>query len=366
VRKYLKASNYKVYNLRRARKSLKKSLQFKDYLKKKQRKYLSLSTSERRAHEFYHNRYRDYKKIVAPKDFSFLRNPELVSYFIRKVRKAFDQKSKVFIVLRDVQKVDYDALIVLLSILVRFKAKGIGFTGDFPINTFARDIIVSSGFFENLYRNFVEQEEYKIVRQNYFHTHAMKKVDSELGERLMENVLPKVWGEKRVYKGLQRTLIELMQNSHNHAEINNEGTRHWWLSVSLKTRDKRATFAFIDYGVGIFENLYHKEEGDKWYGWAEKLLRYFQFGDNAETLKLILDGHLHKTVTGQHYRGKGLPGIKEALDRNLISNLHIISNDVFANVPANEYRIIDNAFSGTFIYWEINSANIYHPWTESN
>ncbi len=74
-------------------------------------------------------------------------------------------------------------------------------------------------------------------------------------------------------------------------------------------------------------------------------------------MKLILEGKLHETVTGEYYRGKGLPGIVEALKRNQISNLHIISNDVYANVQTGNYTILENKFEGTFIYWELNEKN---------
>jgi len=71
---------------------------------------------------------------------------------------------------------------------------------------------------------------------------------------------------------------------------------------------------------------------------------------------------MHLTVTGQHFRGKGLPGIKEVLDRNQISNLHIISNDVFTNVQNDNYHLLNNEFSGTFVSWELNESNQNLKW----
>ena len=75
-------------------------------------------------------------------------------------------------------------------------------------------------------------------------------------------------------------------------------------------------------------------------------------------MERILDGDLHKTATGQSYRGKGLPGIKTALIRNQISNLYIITNDAYANVCNNEYQKLSHAFDGTFVYWELTENNI--------
>ncbi len=84
----------------------------------------------------------------------------------------------------------------------------------------------------------------------------------------------------------------------------------------------------------------------------------FKYGNNADLLNLILNGDLHRTVTGEHYRGKGLPGIAEAVKRNQISNLHIITNDVFGNVSKQDYRMLDSKITGTFIYWELNYDNV--------
>ena len=84
----------------------------------------------------------------------------------------------------------------------------------------------------------------------------------------------------------------------------------------------------------------------------------FNFTNNAELLKLILTGELHKTATGEHFRGKGLPGIYEAFGRNSFSNLFIITNNVYADIASGEFRNLNCNFNGTFLYWEINNTNI--------
>lgn len=80
--------------------------------------------------------------------------------------------------------------------------------------------------------------------------------------------------------------------------------------------------------------------------------------NNAKILNLILEGELHRTSTGHYYRGKGLPGIKTALERNQIDNLYIITNDAYGNVCKNKFVTLQHSFNGTFIYWELTSNNI--------
>ena len=310
------------------------------------------------------DRLRDYKRIIAPSNFSFIENPVEVIAFINKLREAFDKRKKVFIVLEKITVITYDAIIVLLSIMIRFKSQKIEFNGDFPKDKVANDILKKSGFFQYLYTRFADAPTYDLTEQNTIHTHASKMVNSELGLEIIETVSKKIWKEKRVYKGFQRTLIELMQNTNNHAVKEGEEEKHWWLSVTIKPEEKRATFAFIDYGVGIFESLNAKPKDHKFADWAAKLKNIFLFTNNAEVLKLILNGELHKTVSRQYYRGKGLPGIKDAMERNQISKLAIITNNVYANVEKDDFKSLNINFAGTFIYWELNDNNIYHPWTQ--
>ncbi len=265
--------------------------------------------------------------------------------------------------MKQVKLIDYSAIIVLLSIIIRFKSHGIPFNGNFPNDSRVNGIFMDSGFFDFLIRDRIKnRDRYDIGKTNVIHTHAWKNVDPTLGPVIMANVSERILGHKVIYKGLQRTLIELMQNSFNHAEPLKEGEKHWWLSVNIDPQRKIASFSFIDYGVGVFESLSSKDEKSQWFNWR-KMISIFDPRDNSDILKLILDGKLHKTVTGQDYRGKGLPGIKEAMDRNLISKLYIITNNVFCNVSENIYLTLPNNFQGTFVYWEINDLTVGHPWT---
>src|SRR5690606_12738263 len=104
------------------------------------------------------------------------------------------------------------------------------------------------------------------------------------------------------------------------------------------TKSEKVSFAFIDFGVGVFTSLNNKRQGSKFFGVVDKLREKVKFGTNADLLRLILDGTLHRTATGKPYHGKGLPGIRKVLERNQISNLNIITNDVHADIASNEFK----------------------------
>ncbi len=356
--KYQKALRRSIAN---SKSSLKSRRRRKEIIKKRNRSRLRSNQVSQRLRGI-QKRFASITKAIVPKDFSFLTNPKEVIAFITKLKSLFAQRREVFIEMENVRLIDYSAIIVLLSIMVKFKTENIRFNGDFPRDPTVNKIFMASGFFQILNINLLKnRDKFDFGNPNFIHTHASKRVDPELGPEIMNNISKILLGEKAVYKGLQRTLIELMQNSFNHAEPEKEGDKHWWLSVNVNADSSIVSFSFIDYGIGIFESLNSKGQGSKWFNWRG-LLAKFSMKSNADVLKLILDGDLHRTVTGQDFRGKGLPGIKEAMDRNLISKLFVITNDVFADVNKNIYIPLPNNFEGTFVYWEIDYQTVSHPW----
>jgi hypothetical protein len=269
----------------------------------------------------------------------------------------------VWIVLKRVETLDYAAIVVLLAIMIRFKSHDIPFNGDFPTSKSARTLLIKSGFFSNLLKSFEVSERYHIAEDDShrIHTHAWKNVDALLSADIITRASQQIWGSKKRCLGVQRVLLELMQNTNNHAEIGKTGEKHWWLSVHHPKDQPRVCFSFIDFGVGVFTSLNNKPEQSKFHNWAAKLRAHFQYGDNAELLRLILAGELHRTATGKPYRGKGLPGIANAGRRNHISRLHVVTNDVFCSQDAGEFRTMTESFNGTLVYWEVTEKNEHLP-----
>jgi hypothetical protein len=359
VKKYLTDSEYKRISKNHASKSHRRKLHFKKQKRLRNKGEQGLNEEKRKYKRAFEDKFADYNKIKAPENFTLIGNPEPVIDFVTKLQNCFDNKQKVFVVLRNVKKIDYDAIVVLLSTMVRFKSKRIGFNGDFPSDKTANDILTESGFFKNLFKQFKDEERYNINtnQNNLIHTHAYKNVDSVLSSKVIEQASQTIWGGKRRCQGTQRTFLELMLNTNNHATFGKEGDKHWWLSVNHRKKEKKVCFSFVDYGVGVFKSLENKPEDNKFYGAINKMRSIFGFTNNAELLKLILNGELHKTVTGAYYRGKGLPGIYDAFMRNSFSNLVIITNDVYADIYKGIFKKINSNFRGTFIYWELNESN---------
>lgn len=357
MKKLYTTRKYSIRNLRHAKRSLRRQLVFKEYKRLKNKADIGVSKQERSYKKKFEEPYKDYKRIHAPENFSFIENSAGVVDFISKLKNHFDEKEKVFVVLKKVKTISYDAIVVLLSIMVRFKATKIDFNGDFPENEEARRILTESKFLQYLYQSFRNEDRYQLGQNSSIVTHAWKDVDSELGNELIKNASKTIWGEERRCQGVQRTLIELMLNTNNHADDSKKGEKHWWLSVHHDKVNKKVSFAFIDFGVGVFTSLNNKRHGSKFFGIVDKLKERVKFGNNADLLRLIMDGTLHRTATGKPYHGKGLPGINKVRERNQISNLNIITNDVHASLDNDSFQIMSKSFSGTFVYWELNNEN---------
>lgn len=358
MKKLYTKSRYKNQNKSRAKRLLKRRLVSK--WKRRNKNFNGQGKSKELKQE--EELISKYTKITAPKHFSLIEKPEEAIKFINKLERLYLDNSSVFVNLKDITYLDYSAVTILVSVMFSFKTRNIKFNGNFPRNGDLAKLLVNSDFFKYLNRPIGQKLEYALGKENQIFTRANKEVNSELGYVVMAEASTTIWGEKRTCKGLQRTLLELMQNTNNHADINKKGEKHWWLSVNHDKPNKKVSFIFIDYGVGIFESLKRKPNDNKWFGWFEKIKNRLIHGDNTEIFKLLLEGQMHLTVTGQHFRGKGLPGIREVLSRNQISNLRIISNNVFADVDNNNYIKLNKEFSGTFVSWELNEKNINIKW----
>ncbi|HEV2149712.1 MAG TPA: STAS domain-containing protein [Longimicrobiaceae bacterium] len=302
-----------------------------------------------------------FTRVQAPPDMRMVHNPEGCNAFFATLAHHLERRNPVRVSIYGVRRVDSAAIVILLAIMIRFRAQGVGFGGDFPKDQAIREAIAKSGFFQGLYRKYEDRDTYSVSPERGLHTHAEKKVNSVLTARIISNAATTVWGEPRRAQGVQRILLELMHNTNNHAALEGQGEKHWWLSVNHQKKKHKVTFTFVDFGVGVFTSLDSKGKTSKWFGWRDQLITVLKRMDNPMIMKAILDGRLHETVTKQSFRGKGLPGIRQVQSRNGVSNLLIVTNDVYAHVGRGEYSSLKVPFSGTLVIWELQPSNSCTP-----
>ena len=358
MKRNTRSPEYKHYMRRHSRRQLKAQLRFKAIRRRRRRGLIGVSTKRIKGqNEFYTRHNRLAITVVAPAVFSFVRDPEGVSAFINRLKQCLDRNIPVWVGMRRVKEIGYDGITVLLSVMCRFRARGLDFNGDHPDNRAAKRVLEQSGFFDHLKDpSLSSTENFEIAGQGSIMS-SRSTVDPPMGERTVQAASKTVWGQVRRAQGCYRVLIELMHNTHNHAYRAGAEDKHWWVSVQNIEGGNRACFSFVDYGVGVFYSLQHKEKAHPLYNVVMQLFEELMHGTNAEILRAIFAGQLHRTSTGQSHRGKGLASIHRELERNGISNLVMISNDVYYNSDGEEYRILENPFDGTFVYWELRKSN---------
>lgn len=346
-------------SIARAKREESRRVKHRIWLKNKRRKHQGIPKYELTKINSHNRSYWDYEHVKAPDNFSLICNHEEVIKFISIIENNFNSNKKVFVILRNVINIDYGAIVVLLSIMVKFSTSKISFDGDFPRDNDIKHKLAKSGFFDNLFRTFEYSERYEIhsKKKDSIYTHAYKSVDSDLGAKIISAATETIWGETRRCQGVQRALVELMQNTNNHASIEKQGEKHWWLSVNHDKTQHKVSFSFVDFGVGVFKSLDNKGPKSKFHEWTKKIFGKLEYKNNADLLRLIFEGKLHQTVTGKPYRGKGLPGIAEAEKRNQLSHLIVITNNVYADVENEMFKLINIPFNGTFVYWELGESN---------
>ena len=304
-----------------------------------------------------YKRFRNFKRVKAPMNFSLIENTNESLIFISKIESCLSAKKKVFVNLSDVEDIAHGAIVFLLSIMMKFKSLHIDFNGNFPKNKKANKKLVDSGFFQELYKDDVHFNTTYSLCSNKILTHANKIVDTKLSDSIVSEISTLIWGTKKRCTGVQRVFIELMQNTNNHASLVKNGEHHWWTTVEYSSQEKKAYFSFIDYGVGIIESLNNDTRG-KFYNWIPKIKKIFSLSNNSEMLMLLMKGEMHKTSTGKYYRGKGLPCLFKACEDNKISNVVVISNDAKVDYETQGSVKLEHSFKGTFVYWELNASNL--------
>jgi ABC-type transporter Mla MlaB component len=316
-----------------------------EYSKKRRIKYLKSkenskgkSTSENHLDKLISNSIS--KKL--PSIFSLRDNTIETIVFINDLKKLIDTNMRIYLNMKSVEKINSGTIALLLSVVNEFTARGKKIIGSKPKNSEARKTLELSGFFDYMNGSVEYSTE---VNSNTIIEQSNKCVEPQSTAKIVSEAMKTITGEKKRNKKLQGLFIELMANSINHGFPDNE-KKKWILSTSHYKGEGYVSFSFIDNGVGILKTLNQKI--------GRQLLTVFK--GKQDLLQTAFKGEIGSR-TGLHFRGKGLPFIKDKFDSNRISNLFILTNNVILDYISNEFYEIDVPYSGTFYYFEINSKN---------
>ena len=269
--------------------------------------------------------------MTAPRNFSFVRNPDQISALLSKIRGIAKTGRKIRMNMQGVEEMTSDGIAVFTSQIAR--QSEIEIRGNAPLDPALADMFTRSGFYSYVRsRRTSEESDQGLIQRKDSHI-----VEPETADALIQFARKQTG--LTLDKAGYRTLIECMSNTNQHAADLHQEHESWWTTVHCPKGSDRACFTFTDWGIGIIDSLEIKG--------LKRLLK----GDDPRILRSLLDGDI-ASRTGQPFRGKGLPRLKLDADQGLLENVVIVSNRAHADVSKGEYRIIGTPFRGTFIYWE--------------
>jgi hypothetical protein len=278
--------------------------------------------------------------VALPKVFSFIKNPEEVLNFFKRIQRLLKKKTKVLLDFTDVAEITPDVLALMMA-----KFSNPHFTSgtkawiNKPVDPALDRLLQEAGFYHLLRISGTASD------RGLINTKKNTVVDTDIAREARRLTSKKTYGDDRKITPLYRTLIECMANTRKHAARQDDVSETWWLAVYSDPNTQITSFAFCDTGVGIFKSSKIAA--------FTRIARTLGIVKNSSILQDILDGKVASS-TGLHYRGKGLPKIYSDYKVNNIKRLHIAANDVFADFDRGTFIELSDELNGTFLYWEIH------------
>jgi hypothetical protein len=282
---------------------------------------------------------RPYAVIPAPSNFSIIHNAQEYTEFLKQI--DFRARTRnIEIDLSNVTEATTDAAAVLLAKIKSEPLRSTNkFQGSYPSQESAHRLLYDFGFFDHVKSDHLFEERPAgaiIVKHN-------KLVEGEKAWQLIRHGSLKLLGKPQTHRGAYRALLECMGNTLHHAARVNEPTQPWWATVYADTQSRCLKFTFFDAGIGILSSI--SPEVRLWYRRNSK--------PDVELLADMLDGRVGSR-TGLEYRGKGLPALRKLADSGILRNFRIVSESVDADVSARRFSHLQERFSGTLLYWEVD------------
>jgi hypothetical protein len=283
------------------------------------------------------------QNISAPKNFSLIENTEEVLTYFDTAKVYLYEGYPIRFDISEIDELTTDAIALQIA---RIKDanfhKNNGILGNAPNNPKLKELFLQSGFY-----NYVQTKGAKppIKDTTLIHKITDNKVEPLIAKEACLSGLRHTFGNEEIFDPLYDIIIEIMQNTNNHAG-EERGKYDWWLHIYNDPNSKSSKYTFLDLGVGIFESLPARTFKEK--TWSEKL----GLSHNVDLVEPLFNGDI-KSRTGRPERGKGIPQVYESSKDKAFSKFYLVTNDVFVNLKTLETKKLQHSFSGTLFYWEL-------------
>lgn len=267
-------------------------------------------------------KWTNYRPIKAPSDFRLTVNQTEVLNFFKAVRdkKSIyykDQHYYVGLDLKDVTEIDYLSISVLKALMHDFKFNQVNIQGSSPKNLKCHEYLKDSGFYDGLLTMTNKPYREKGTSERIVFTKGTNDL-SEREDLQIIRTLKKIRAHLTGIDGhcpqLRTIILEVCGNTIEHSQ---SLQKQWNLGV--KYEKEKVIITLVDTGKGILGTLYRK--------FGKKFVDFV-----SRTDLQILEGAFdckYGSRTKDVNRNKGLPSIKKRFDDGFITNLTVISNNVF-------------------------------------
>jgi anti-sigma regulatory factor (Ser/Thr protein kinase) len=283
--------------------------------------------------------------IEVPTNFSFLSNTEeSIRFFDNLNQKVGMGYKKILIDLSNIEKITIEVLLYIISLDKKYKKESLNVVLNIILpkgrklnSTIATSGITQYFLSDKKHISLNEETIFPITDGEMY----PNKDDSEIcGEAVdfAKKHLGDIESKNPKFMELYNALVELMQNTFDHAYKKNAIISNWYLYA--KKVDKGIAFYFFDNGLGIITTA------------RKKFIDKFNIGQKS-ILESILNGDF-RTRTNLPHRGQGFIDIKKLLDSDSVGLQMILTNKVryFKNedthIPLDNLK---NNFQGTLVVW---------------
>jgi hypothetical protein len=283
--------------------------------------------------------------LPAPDNFSFINNTDELLKYIRIGRQILKNGQSIRFDISDINRLTSDSIPLLLSHAANPKySRSIPIHGNAPKIEMFNKIFTESG----LYKYVKSEKKFETNELNIMHNESNHKVKPELAGSAVELILSVGNFAESYIEPIYNIFIELMSNTHSHANLKIQGASKWWMFVYTDKVAKTIEISFVDLGVGIFKSLIVRSFIQK-IGLKVKLI------NNSILVRDLLSGKIQSRIDyDNEIRGKGIPQILEYAKFDCFNKFYLITNDIKIDLKSHKFNKLNESLNGTFYYLQLN------------
>jgi hypothetical protein len=331
MKKIYTSTKFKKYNSARSKK------QIRLRRKRKNKEYNPFKTFTGRQKK----RQNQIVNIPAPQDFSFIGNTEKTLEYFETAKQQLKKGFSVNFDISEIKTLTTDTIALQIAKIKNDKFRSNNaIYGNAPNDQDLKELFLQSGFY-----SYVQSKTpRKSVGNKLIHKITENKVEPKIAKEACISGLMHTFGNDEIFDPLYDILIEVMQNTNNHAG-ETRGKYDWWLHVYNDPLSQTSKYTFLDLGVGIFESLPVKS-------FKRKIGEALRLSHNSDLVKPLFNGEI-KSRTRKPERGKGIPQVYQSSQHPAFKRFYLVSNNVLVDMKNMKINKLNNNFSGTLFYWEL-------------